>query len=220
MTTQRLVYIHFSFIVHSIIAKQKWRGTLTSAPSLFLYRIQSAYFLAFLPVATIQKHTYNNNMISCCKSLCIDIFNDINFLLIIVPDVPAFISVSRLSGSSAMIRWIPLTQTEVERFLIIKLEIAYEPIIDSATNCSSYNFTDSETVLIRENLLQQSTANITGLEPNQEYCIAIQFRTSEGESGFSNAIKIPCKMLIPFYNVYILYHDNMQCQEEPPFNLN
>ena len=114
-----------------------------------------------------------------------------------VPDVPAFISVSRLNGSSAMIRWIPLTQTEVERFLIIELEIAYEPIIDSVTNCSSYNFTDSETVLIRENLLQQSTASITGLEPNREYCIAIQVGTSDGgESGFQNAVKIPCKAIM------------------------
>ena len=155
-------------------------------------------------------------MISCWKSLCIVIFNVIST----VPDVPGLTSVNRLSGSSAMISWIPLTQAEARRFLVTALELAYEPAIDSAMNCSSYNFTDSETVLIRENLLQQSTANITGLEPNQEYCIAIQFRTSEGESGFSNAIKIPCKMLIPFYNVYILYHDNMQRQEEPPFNLN
>ena len=138
-------------------------------------------------------------MISCCKSLCIVIFNVIST----VPDVPGLTSVNRLSGSSAMISWIPLTQAEARRFLVTALELAYEPAIDSAMNCSSYNFTDSETVLIRENLFQ-STANITGLEPNQEYCIAIQFRTSGGESGFSNAIKIPCKALMPFYNVYTL----------------
>ena len=95
-----------------------------------------------------------------------------------------------------MISWIPLTQADARRLLIFALEIAYEPVIDSALNCSSYEFMDSMTILIRENIYEQSTANITGLEPNLEYCIAIQVGTSGGESGFSNAIKLPCKLII------------------------
>ena len=95
-----------------------------------------------------------------------------------------------------MISWIPLTQADARRLLIFALEIAYEPVIDSALNCSSYEFMDSMTILIRENIYEQSTANITGLEPNREYCIAIQVGTSGGESGFSNAIKLPCKLII------------------------
>ena len=108
-----------------------------------------------------------------------------------VVEPPALTLINRLSGTSAVISWTPLTQDE-ERFLVIALELAYEPVIDSALNCSSYNFTDSATILIRENF-EQSTVNITGLEPHQEYCIAIQVRTSGGESEFRNAIKLPCK---------------------------
>ena len=103
-----------------------------------------------------------------------------NDKLFIVPDVPAFTSVSRFSGSSAMISWIPLTKAEARRFLIIALELAYEPVIDSALDCSNYDFMDNATLLIRENLTEQSTANITGLEPNREYCIAIQVVTNGG----------------------------------------
>ena len=118
--------------------------------------------------------------------------------IFIVPGVPAFTSVNRFSGSSAMVNWIPLTEAEARRFLIIALELAYEPVIDSALDCSNYDFMDSATLLIRENLIEQSTANITGLEPNLEYCIAIQVDTSGGESGFRNAIKLPCKPIMPF----------------------
>ena len=94
-----------------------------------------------------------------------------------------------------MINWIPLTQAEA-RGLLTTLEIAYEPVMDSTSDCSSYDYMDSETILMRENLFEQSTANITGLEPTHEYCIAIQVSTSGGESGFSNAIKLPCKLIM------------------------
>ena len=113
-----------------------------------------------------------------------------------VPEVPALTSVSRLSGTSAVISWTPLTQDEARRFLITALELAYEPVIDSALNCSTYNFTDSATILIWENLFEQSTANISGLEPHREYCIAIKVSTTGGESGFSSAIKLPCKLIM------------------------
>ena len=135
-------------------------------------------------------------------------FNDMST----VPAVPTLTSVSRLSGPSAMIRWIPLTQADARRFLIFALEIAYEPVIDSALNCSSYDFMDSMTILIRENIFEQSTANITGLEPNWEYCIAIRVSTSGGESGFSNAVKLPCKLIMPFL---FLHYDNILWQTVP-----
>ena len=94
-----------------------------------------------------------------------------------------------------MINWIPLTQPKARRFFITTLELVYEPVIDSALNCSDYDFMHSATTVIRENLFEQSTANITGLEPNREYCIAIQVNTNGGESGFSNAIKLPRKLI-------------------------
>ena len=119
-------------------------------------------------------------------------------IIFTVPDFPVFTSVSRFSGSSAMISWIPLTEAEARRFLIIAFKLAYEPIIDSVLDCSNNDFMDSATLLIRKNLFEQSTANVTGLDPNREYCIAIQVVTSGGESNFSNAIKLPCKPIMPF----------------------
>ena len=108
-----------------------------------------------------------------------------------VPAVPVLTSVNRLSGSSARINWIPLTHDEA-RGLLTSLEIAYEPVGDS--DCWAHNTNDSDVMLVRENLFEQRTANITGLEPSTEYCIAIQVRTSAGESGFSNSIKLSCKI--------------------------
>ena len=39
--------------------------------------------------------------------------------------------------------------------------------MDSSSDCSSYDFMDSETVYVMENLFEQGTANVTGLKPNQ-----------------------------------------------------
>ena len=92
-----------------------------------------------------------------------------------MPGVPILTSARRLSGSSAMISWIPVTRDEA-RGLLISLEIAYEPVRES--DCSNHNFMDREIVLVRENLFEQNTANITGLEPNHEYCVACLLYTS------------------------------------------
>jgi hypothetical protein len=107
------------------------------------------------------------------------------------------------------------------------LEIAYEPVMDSTSECSSYDFMDSETVYMMENLFEQSTANITGLEPNREYCIAIQVSTSGGESGFSNAIKLSCKLFSFSFIIDIYYYSvhtvpigaPFQIKLEPPDDL-
>ena len=116
----------------------------------------------------------------------------INFNCIIVVAVPRLLSVRRISGSSATVDWLPLTQDE-EGGLLTSLEIAYQPVLNSTLNCSNLEFVDSEKVSVRENLIEQSSANITGLEPNREYCIAIQVRTNGGESEFSSSIKLLCK---------------------------
>ena len=67
----------------------------------------------------------------------------------------------------------------------------------------------SETVYVMENLFERGTANITGLEPNWEYCIAIQVSTTGGESGFSNAIKLPCKVITLFYSFSFIIDFNI-----------
>ena len=101
-----------------------------------------------------------------------------------------------------MINWIPLTQDEA-RGVLTSLEIAYKPVRES--DCFNNDSMDSEIVLVRENLFEQNTANITGLEPNREYCVAIQVSTSGGESGFSNSLKLPCK-LCPYISMCIYMH--------------
>ena len=107
-----------------------------------------------------------------------------------VPAVPTLTSAIRLSGSSAMISWIPLTPDEA-RGLLTSLRIAYGPARGS--RCFNYSFKESSVVFVRENLFQQTMANITGLEPNHEYCIAIQVSTSGGDSEYSNRVNLPCK---------------------------
>ena len=104
---------------------------------------------------------------------------------------PILTSVLRLGATMAVIRWIPPTHDEA-RGLLTSLEIAYELIRES--DCFDHNFTDSDAVLVRENLFEQQSANITGLEPNYEYCVAIQVKTSGGDSGFSNIVKLPRKL--------------------------
>ena len=108
-----------------------------------------------------------------------------------MPEVPTLLFVNHLSGQNAVISWIPLTPDQA-RGLLNFLEIAYEPT--KGLHCSLHmnNSSDSEVVLVRQNLtFEQSTANMTGLEPNRDYCVTIQVGTSGGESGFSDALKLP-----------------------------
>lgn len=109
-----------------------------------------------------------------------------------MPAAPRLTSISRLSGSSARINWIPLTHEEA-RGLLTSLEIAYEPALDVPLDCSNMEFMDSETVFVRENLFEQSSANITDLKPNHEYCVAIRVSTSGGDSRYSNSLKLSRK---------------------------
>ena len=129
-----------------------------------------------------------------CVHTCVSV------LMHTVPAVPTLTSVNRLSGSSARINWIPLTQDEA-RGLLTSFEIAYETVRDS--DCSNHSASDSEMAFVRENLFEQHTTSITGLEPNSEYCVAIQVRTSEGESGFTNSIKLPCKTCMHYIHVIL-----------------
>ena len=87
------------------------------------------------------------------------------------------------------VNWVPLTPDEA-RGILTNLEIAYEPV--RVEGCNNFNSMDSEAVYVTENLFEQSTAIVSGLEPNREYCVAIKVSTSGGESGFSNSVLIPC----------------------------
>ena len=110
-----------------------------------------------------------------------------------VPAIPILRSAKRLNETRAVIKWTPLTRDEA-RGLLTSLEIAYEPVTESGCPADfMFNSNDSEIIFVRENLFEQSTANITGLVGNLEYCMAIQVGTSEGDSGFSNSIKLMCK---------------------------
>ena len=106
-----------------------------------------------------------------------------------VPVIPTLSSVERLSAVSARVNWIPLTPDEARGVLTL-LEIAYEPV--RVKGCTDFYSMDAELIQMRENLFNQSTAIITGLQPNQGYCVAVKVATCGGESGFSNSLQIPC----------------------------
>ena len=136
----------------------------------------------------------------CVCTVCVSVLSNQKYidqrhkLMHTVPAVPTLLSVHRLSGSLATVDWIPLTQDEA-RGLLTSFKIAYEPVLNSTLNCSNLEFVDSETVIfMRENLFEQGSASITSLEPSREYCIAIRASTSGGDSGFSNSIKLSCKI--------------------------
>ena len=137
------------------------------------------------------------NLIPSKFWLCSTLFLVHTIYNIVALTVPTLLSVRRISGSSAAVDWTPLTQDEA-RGLLTSLEIAYEPVLDTTPNCSNTEFVDSETIFVRENLFEQSSANITGLELNREYCIAIRVRTSGGDSRFSSSIRLSCKMFHKF----------------------
>ena len=151
----------------------------------------------------------------CVHTVCVCY---INFNCVIVIAVPRLLSVRRISGSSATVKWIPLTQDEV-RGLLTSLEIAYQPVLNTTLNCSNSEFVDSETVSVRDNLFEQNSANITGLEPNREYCIALQVRTSGGESGFSSSIKLSCKMFHKLLLIISKLHNFLTVPEGIPFQI-
>ena len=109
-----------------------------------------------------------------------------------MPVVPTLTVVERLSGQTARIVWIPLSPDEA-RGLLTLLEVDYYEKPHGASSCTSFEPLDSRVVHIEENLFEQTTANVTGLVPNHEYCVAIQVSTIAGDSGFSNILKLPCK---------------------------
>ena len=104
-----------------------------------------------------------------------------------VPAIPSISSVERLSAVSARVNWIPLTPDEARGILTL-LEIAYEPV--RVKGCTDFFSMDAELIQMRENLYDQNTAVITGLQPNQEYCVVLKVATSGGESGFSSSLLI------------------------------
>ena len=110
-----------------------------------------------------------------------------------VPPAPILSSAKRINETRGVINWIPLTRDEA-RGLLTSLEIAYAPATELGCPPNfATNSNDSETMLVTGNLFEKDTATITGLQGNLEYCVAIQVSTSEGDSGFSNTIKLTRK---------------------------
>ena len=99
--------------------------------------------------------------------------------------MPTITEVVRLDETSAKVIWVPLTADEA-RGVLTELDIAYQPAI----NGSCARFGDSmELMTIEQQLETQSEAVLDDLEPEEEYCVAMQVSTIAGESGFSNVVK-------------------------------
>lgn len=110
-----------------------------------------------------------------------------------MPAIPKLTSVERLSGQTARVVWVPLTPDEARGILTL-LEIVYHQKKSRKTGCSSFNPADSRSSHIKENLFEQTTANVNGLIANTQYCVFIQVSTIGGESGFSKPLELPCKL--------------------------
>ena len=78
--------------------------------------------------------------------------------------------------------------------MLTRLEIAYQPTPADGM-CSEIGDEDMQVMTMEENIDTQSEAEITGLDPTKEYCMAIQVSTSAGESGYSHTLKAHCKLL-------------------------
>ena len=109
-----------------------------------------------------------------------------------VPAIPMLTSVERLSGQTAKVVWTPLTPDQAKGILTL-LEINYYAKPEGESSCASSDPKDSRDFHVKEKLFEQTTANITGLTPKSEYCVAIQVSTRAGDSGFSNTLWLPCK---------------------------
>ena len=107
----------------------------------------------------------------------------------LVPNTPTLDIVVRLSVGVAKLVWTPLTPDEA-RGVLTQLDIMYQPA--SNGRCLAFNDNNS-TLVITKNVGTLQNAEITGLDESLEYCVAIQVRTSAGESGFSNILKAHCK---------------------------
>lgn len=103
-------------------------------------------------------------------------------------------SVERLSGQTARVAWLPLTPDEAKGILTL-LEIVYHHKKSGTIGCRSFNATGSRNIHIKEKLFEQTTANVNGLIANNQYCVVIQVSTIAGESGFSNPLELPRKLM-------------------------
>ena len=122
----------------------------------------------------------------------------------------------RLSGLTATVHWIPLTPDEAKGILT-QLQIAYLPT--NNRECSQFISNDSDIMYIKGNLFVQSEVNITDLRPDTEYCIAIEVSTIAGHSGFSEPMKLTCKLVIFFRINDNNITNSLQCLLAHFFNL-
>ena len=97
--------------------------------------------------------------------------------------------------------WDPLTPDEA-RGVLTRLDIAYQPTPADGV-CSEIGDEDMEVMTMQEDVDTQSEAEITGLDPTKEYCMAIQVSTRAGESGYSHTLKAHRKLLAPLEMQYL-----------------
>ena len=122
----------------------------------------------------------------------------------IVPVVPELLSVDRISGPTAILRWIPLTQDQASGILT-QLRIAYQ--LTETSECSHFNVNEGDIMYLKGNLFVQSQVTLNNLKPDEEYCVAIEVSTVAGSSGFSKPLKIKCEFnFIPSRNVMINHY--------------
>lgn len=110
------------------------------------------------------------------------------------------LSVLRISGQRATIKWEPITPDKAKGALVL-FQIATQPSREEKclpfhsninhTTLHNYSLSEDNIMLINHTK-KQSAVNITGLVPTEEYCVAMQVINGAGESGFSESLKLSC----------------------------
>lgn len=99
------------------------------------------------------------------------------------------------------ISWNAITPTEARGFLT-NITLIYENAPRTGNDeCPINTQFAKHKVNFTENLYDVITYSIPNLEPDEEYCVAIQASTSAGSSGYTQPIRMSCECHVKSHDV-------------------
>ena len=100
---------------------------------------------------------------------------------------------ARRSGSDGVIAWQPISPDDANGHLTM-ISIAYQIVERGSITCPSIDLSSPSTGTITlTEQLDRSEFDLTSLQADSEYCIAIQASTIIGDSGYSEEQRLICK---------------------------
>ena len=124
-------------------------------------------------------------------------------LYLTAPSVaPTVAALKRISGTTVILAWDPLSLAEAQGFLT-DYKMAY--MNTTRSSCPQIELETMSTTLSVDKESTQIVIN--NLVPGLEYCVAIAASTVAGTSGFSDTQKVPCKCTTNQRQNFVRYHD-------------